>query len=151
MAQPPWKKLAAELQSEGIESRYLARVQARVTPEERLEHVIAHLVQNALDATVDSGRVTVRLFRDRAHAVVEVADTGVGMSPEFVRDKLFKPFATTKPAGMGIGVYESSQYLAGIGGQMAIESAPGTGTRVRVQLPAGDAAAASAATWKDVA
>ena len=119
--------------------------------EERLEHVIAHLVQNALDATVDGGRVTVRLFRDGAHAVVEVADTGVGMSPEFVRDKLFKPFATTKASGMGIGVYESSQYLAGIGGQMAIESAPGTGTRVRVQLPGGDAAAASAATWKDVA
>jgi putative PEP-CTERM system histidine kinase len=119
--------------------------------EERLEHVIAHLVQNALDATDGGGSVTVRLFRDGAHAAVEVADTGIGMSPEFVRDKLFKPFATTKAAGMGIGVYESSQYLAGIGGQMTIDSAPGAGTRVRVRLPAGDAAAAPAGTWKDVA
>jgi len=73
------------------------------------------------------------------------------MSPEFVRDKLFKPFATTKAAGMGIGVYESSQYLAGIGGQITIDSAPGAGTRVRVRLPAGDAAAEPAGTWKDVA
>jgi len=119
--------------------------------EERLEHVIGHIVQNALDATAGGGSVTVRLFRDGAHAEVEVADTGAGMSPEFVRDKLFKPFATTKAAGMGIGVYESSQYVAGIGGQMAIESVPGAGTRVRVRLPAGDAGAAPAATWKDVA
>ncbi len=73
------------------------------------------------------------------------------MSPEFVRDKLFKPFATTKPAGMGIGVYESSQYLAGIGGQIAVDSAPGAGTRVRVLLPAGDDADAPAKAWKDVA
>ncbi|HYQ99366.1 MAG TPA: XrtA/PEP-CTERM system histidine kinase PrsK, partial [Casimicrobiaceae bacterium] len=119
--------------------------------EERLEHVIGHLVQNALDATAGGGRVTVRLARDGAFAALEVADTGTGMSAEFVRDKLFKPFATTKAAGMGIGVYESSQYLAGIGGQIAIDSAPGAGTRVRVRLPAGDDAAVTAGTWKDVA
>jgi putative PEP-CTERM system histidine kinase len=119
--------------------------------EERLEHVIGHLVQNALDATADGGRVTVRLARDGRFAAIEVVDTGPGMSPEFVRDKLFKPFATTKPAGMGIGVYESSQYLAGIGGQMAIDTAPGKGTRVRVLMPAGDDAEVPAKAWKDVA
>lgn len=119
--------------------------------EERLEHVIGHVVQNALDATADGGRVTVRVARDGARAAIEVADTGAGMSPEFVRDKLFKPFATTKPAGMGIGVYESSQYLSGIGGQLAIDTAPGAGTRVRVLLPPADEAAAPARAWKDVA
>ncbi len=52
-----------------------------------------------------------------------------------MRDRLFKPFETTKSAGMGIGVYESSQYVAGLGGQILIDSTPGVGTRVRVLLP----------------
>jgi len=119
--------------------------------EERLEHVIGHLLQNALDATAAEGRVTVRLFLDGRFAAIEVADTGPGMSPEFVRDKLFKPFATTKAAGMGIGVYESSQYVTGIGGKMTIDTALGAGTRVRVLLPAADVAEAPANAWKDVA
>ena len=79
--------------------------------EDRLEHVIGHLVQNAQDATAERGEVSVRLFRESRTAVIEIADTGIGMSPEFIRDRLFKPFETTKTAGMGIGVYESSQYV----------------------------------------
>ncbi len=106
--------------------------------EDRLEHVIGHLVQNAIDATEDGGAVGVRLYADGKFATVEVNDTGVGMSPAFVRERLFKPFQTTKPAGMGIGVYESSQYVAGIGGNLTIDSEPGQGTRVRVRLPLSD-------------
>lgn len=103
--------------------------------EDRLEHVIAHLVQNAIDATGKEGRVLVRLHRDGGLAVIDVNDTGTGMSPEFIRERLFRPFETTKPAGMGIGVYESSQYVAGLGGRILIDSQPGQGTRVRVELP----------------
>jgi putative PEP-CTERM system histidine kinase len=112
--------------------------------EERLEHVVGHLVQNALDATANGGRVAVRVSREGDFARVEVADTGAGMTPEFVRDRLFKPFATTKPAGMGIGVYESSQYLAAMGGRIEVDTAPGAGTRMRVFVPASDTAAARA-------
>jgi len=119
--------------------------------EDRLEHVIGHLVQNALDATVEGGSVSVRLGRDERYAVVEVVDTGVGMSPEFVRQRLFRPFETTKKAGMGIGVYESLQYVVGIGGQLLVDSAPGTGTRVRVMLPLADGASAASAPMKEVA
>jgi putative PEP-CTERM system histidine kinase len=119
--------------------------------EDRLEHVIGHLVQNALDATTESGSVSVRLGRDKRYAVVEVVDTGVGMSSEFVRQRLFKPFETTKKAGMGIGVYESLQYVVGIGGQLLVDSAPGTGTRVRVMLPLADGASAASAPMKEVA
>ncbi len=79
--------------------------------------------------------MTVRVGREGAFACVEVRDTGVGMTPEFVRERLFKPFETTKATGMGIGVYESSQYVSGLGGRIVIESAPGAGTRVRVLLP----------------
>ncbi len=106
--------------------------------EDRLDHVIGHLVQNAVDATASGGSVTVRLVREPPFAVVEVMDTGVGMTPEFVRDRLFKPFETSKAGGLGIGVYESSQYVTALGGQLLVDSAPRAGTRVRVLLPSGD-------------
>ena len=112
--------------------------------EDRLDHVIGHLVQNALDATAESGSVLVRLGREDSHAVVEVVDTGIGMTPEFVRDRLFKPFETSKPAGMGIGVYESAQYVNALGGQIFIDSEPNVGTRVRLILASGDASATPA-------
>jgi len=118
--------------------------------EDRLEHVIGHLVQNALDATVARGNVSVRLRRDEDNAVLEVADTGVGMSPEFVRQRLFKPFETTKTAGMGIGVYESSQYVMGLGGQLLVDSTPGIGTRVSVLLPLADGASAASSLLREV-
>ncbi len=105
--------------------------------EDRLERVIGHLVQNGFDAAVDRPpQVIVRVFRDDGHAVVEVADNGVGMTPEFIRDQLFKPFRSGKASGMGIGAYESQQYVASLGGRMEVQSEPGKGTRVRVLLPA---------------
>jgi signal transduction histidine kinase len=111
--------------------------------EDRLEHVIGHLVQNALDATAGGGEVAVSLGCDERFATIDVVDTGVGMTPEFVRERLFRPFETTKKTGMGIGVYESSQYIAGLGGQILVESKPNAGTRVRVLLPLGKTTSAS--------
>jgi signal transduction histidine kinase len=112
--------------------------------EDRLEHVIGHLIQNGLDATSGEGRVTVRLRREDDAVVIEVADCGVGMSQEFVRHQLFKPFQTTKNTGMGIGVYESSQYVTELGGRLLVDSKPNAGTLVRVFLPlAGEAVSAS--------
>jgi signal transduction histidine kinase len=112
--------------------------------EERLERVIGHLVQNGFDAAGDTAQVTVRVFRDGGHAVVEVADNGVGMTPEYIRDHLFKPFQSSKTSGMGIGAYESQQYVTSLGGRMEVASEPGAGTRVRVLLPALRPAGASA-------
>ena len=119
--------------------------------EDRLKHVIGHLVQNAQDATAERGEVSVRLFPDGRMAVIEIADTGVGMSPDFIRDRLFKPFETTKASGMGIGVYESSHYVTGLGGQIAIDSTPNVGTRVRILLPLAGAAAAPEGSLREVA
>jgi putative PEP-CTERM system histidine kinase len=112
--------------------------------EDRLEHVIGHLVQNALDATAERGEVRVQIRREGALAMVEVCDSGHGMAPEFVRERLFKPFETTKPSGMGIGVYESAQYVKSIGGDIRVDSGPGTGTSVRVMLPSADGDGAAA-------
>jgi putative PEP-CTERM system histidine kinase len=114
--------------------------------EDRLDHVIGHLVQNALDATAGGGSVNVRLRSEEAFVILEVADTGVGMTAEFVRDRLFKPFETTKAGGMGIGVYESTQYVQSLGGRIDVDSTPGAGTRVRLSLPALGHAPASQAS-----
>jgi putative PEP-CTERM system histidine kinase len=119
--------------------------------EDRLEHVIGHLLQNAIDATVGGGGVSVRLYGEDGFAVIEVSDTGIGMSSEFVRERLFKPFQTTKKAGMGIGVYESVQYISGLGGKILVDSTVKVGTRVRVLLPLGDSATAPSAPLKEVA
>jgi len=80
--------------------------------------------------------VVVRVYREASQGVVEVSDNGVGMTPEFIRDRLFKPFQSSKESGMGIGAYESQQYVAGLGGRMDVVSEPGVGTRLRVVLPA---------------
>ena len=106
--------------------------------EERIERVVGHLVQNALDATESSGtsgKVWVKLFRNGGQAMIEVGDTGTGMDPQFIRERLFKPFQTTKPTGMGIGAYESQQYVHELGGKLLVESVIGSGTRFTVQLP----------------
>ena len=102
---------------------------------ERLERVIGHLVQNSLDATPADGKVWIRLSASEDTAVIEVGDTGHGMSPEFIRERLFKPFDSTKSAGMGIGAYESAQYVAELGGRVSVESKENSGTIVKVHLP----------------
>ena len=66
---------------------------------------------------------------------VVVEDTGCGMSADFLRERLSRPFQTTKASGMGIGVFETRQYLKEIGGGVHFESEPGRGTRVTLELP----------------
>jgi putative PEP-CTERM system histidine kinase len=103
--------------------------------EERIERVIGHLVQNALDATPPDGKVWIEIGREGSMAVVQVGDTGRGMPADFVRERLFKPFQTTKQAGMGIGAYESRQYVQELGGDIRVESKENSGTRFEIKLP----------------
>ena len=106
--------------------------------QDRVERIVGHIVHNAFDATVAAepgDRVWLKLWRDAGSACIEVGDTGCGMAPEFVRERLFKPFHTTKEAGMGIGAYESFQYVRELGGTIDVDSAPGAGTRVTIRLP----------------
>ncbi|MDR3299171.1 MAG: PEP-CTERM system histidine kinase PrsK [Candidatus Accumulibacter sp.] len=103
--------------------------------EDRVERVIGHVVQNALDATEQGGQVRVRMEKRDGNAAVLVRDTGHGMSPEFLRERLFKPFQTTKPAGMGIGAYESFQYVHELGGKISVDSEVNVGTQVSLLLP----------------
>lgn len=102
---------------------------------ERLERVIGHLVNNALDATAPELRVWLKVDRFGSHARVEVGDQGVGMATAFVQERLFRPFQTTKSAGMGIGAYESFQYVQELGGRVSVDSEEGRGTVITVLLP----------------
>jgi putative PEP-CTERM system histidine kinase len=99
-----------------------------------LERVVAHWVQNAFDASAAEPEVVVRAVREEDGVLIEVTDRGKGMTAEFVRERLFKAFQTTKETGMGIGAFESQQYVQKIGGRIEVESAPGEGTRVRIRL-----------------
>ena len=106
-----------------------------VCHEQRFERVVGHLVQNAMDATREGGNVRIGVFAEDRYAVLEVRDTGCGMSEAFVREQLFRPFQTTKPTGMGIGAFETAQYVKEMGGRIEADSRQGSGTRIKVILP----------------
>jgi putative PEP-CTERM system histidine kinase len=103
---------------------------------DRMTSVMENLIQNAQDATVDDGRVTVSLDCKDHEVDILVEDNGCGMDTAFVRERLFRPFDTTKgDTGMGIGAYECKEYVNSLGGEIRIESEPGNGTRMHVILP----------------
>ena len=102
---------------------------------ERLERIVGHLIQNAIEATGSNGKVAVRLARQETWAVVEVEDNGQGMSEEFVREHLFRPFVSTKSAGMGIGVFEAREYIHELGGRLEVLSTLDIGTTFRLYIP----------------
>lgn len=106
---------------------------------ERFGAIIGHIIRNAQDATQDDGRIMVRLFRRADRAIIEVQDTGAGMDREFIKNRLFKPFDSTKgKSGMGIGVYESRDYVHKLGGDIEVISRVGEGTTFRIRLPISD-------------
>lgn len=102
---------------------------------EKLSRVIGHIVQNAIEATPYNGHVGVTLRREDGGAVIEVEDTGCGMDETFIRERLFRPFASTKGTGMGIGAYECREYIQELGGQVLVRSRVGQGTRFTLRLP----------------
>ncbi|MEZ5571790.1 MAG: PEP-CTERM system histidine kinase PrsK [Halioglobus sp.] len=103
---------------------------------ERLQTVFGHLVQNAQEASDKNGKVLIRTLRDSNSAVVEIEDNGVGMDENFIRNRLFKPFDSTKGlTGMGIGAFESRDFIRSIGGNISVQSTPGQGSIFRVRIP----------------
>ncbi len=103
---------------------------------EQLGTVFGHLIQNAQEATANDGRIEVRLFRRGEQAIIEIEDTGTGMEADFISERLFKPFDSTKGlTGMGIGVFESREYIRSLDGDIQVESTPGQGSLFRILLP----------------
>ncbi|MDL2353684.1 MAG: PEP-CTERM system histidine kinase PrsK [Pseudomonadota bacterium] len=102
---------------------------------ERLERVVGHLIQNAIEATARDGRVDIELTRHADAVLIRISDTGEGMSEDFIRERLFKPFESTKSAGMGIGVFESLEYVRELGGTLEVSSVESRGTVFSITLP----------------
>jgi putative PEP-CTERM system histidine kinase len=104
---------------------------------EQLTNVLTHVIQNAQEAMKGGdAAVTVTLFERNHRAVIEIRDRGHGMTEEFIRRRLFKPFETTKgSSGMGIGAYQAREIVRGLGGDLDVVSEPGKGTVVTISLP----------------
>ena len=109
----------------------------------RLEQALSHLIQNAIDASPPAEPVTLTTVRRGAEAGIEVADKGPGMSVDFVRGSLFRPFASTKSGGFGVGAYEARAIVSAMGGRIGIVTAPGEGTRMTIWLPCAEAGTAN--------
>ncbi len=95
-----------------------------------------HLIRNAQDATKETGFIDVSLSTDNNTATIVIADDGCGMSPEFIRERLFRPFDSTRGSqSMGIGAYQAREYVRQLGGQIDVSSRVGEGTRFEIRLP----------------
>ena len=102
---------------------------------ERLLMALYHAIRNAQDATARDGDVVIDVGADDRVCTIVVWDTGEGMDAAFIRDRLFKPFDSTKGTqGMGIGAYQIRETLRAIGGEMQVESTPGSGTSIILKI-----------------
>ena len=106
---------------------------------EALEQALIHLVQNAIDVSEPGMPVFLDVAGEGLRGAIDVVDSGKGMTPEFVRTGLFKPFVSSKAGGFGIGAFEARELVKAMGGRIAVESREGLGTRFSVVLPLADA------------
>lgn len=136
-------KVAIEVRSECADRSPIPEVDVRAQPvwvnvdRDRLVNAITHLVRNAQDATPPDGTIRLEVTRERSDVVITVADTGCGMDASFVRDRLFRPFDSTKGAkGMGVGAYQVRHLVRLAGGDVDVTSEPQGGTVFRLRIPA---------------
>ncbi len=103
----------------------------------RMRRALENLIDNAIQAMPDGGKLTVRTYRDGKDCVIEVSDTGVGI-PDDVIDQIFRPYFTTKPNGTGLGLSQVERTVRAHGGHIDVESQPDKGTTFRIYLPIRD-------------
>jgi putative PEP-CTERM system histidine kinase len=109
---------------------------------EKMVAILGHLVQNAQEATEESGLVKIKVEKMNREVVIKIIDSGCGMDEKFIQQRLFKPFDTTKGnAGMGIGVYEAREYIIQQSGTIRVESRLAQGTTFIINLPDADLSA----------
>jgi signal transduction histidine kinase len=108
-----------------------------------LEQAVGHLVQNAVEASPGGEPVIVRVAQRGSSVLVTIADQGCGMDGDFIRNRLFQPFASTKADGFGIGSFEARSLIAAMGGRLSVDSRPGHGTTFTITLAASPASTAT--------
>jgi len=102
---------------------------------QQLRSVVTNLLINARDAVGESGRIRVETEARNGWITLLVVDDGCGMSPEFVRDSLFRPFKTTKKKGLGIGMFQTKAIVEAHHGRLRVQSEAGKGTAFQMALP----------------
>jgi len=123
------KRLLHTLESNEIEDLTVMADPARV------EQILGHLIQNAIDASAKDQPITIDARRRDLSVAIGVSDQGTGMSNEFIRTQLFKPFSSTKQGGFGIGAYEARALAQAMNGRLEVESTVGVGSRFTLILP----------------
>ena len=103
--------------------------------EHSIYKVVLNLLINALEAMSGKGRLHINAKTDGQRVAISIVDNGQGMSKEFVRNSLFKPFTTTKKKGLGIGLYQCKTIVVAHGGSINVESQEGHGTTFTVKFP----------------
>lgn len=143
-----------ELQAQ-VPSRIRVETRLDWTPDvrvnsEQLRSVLHNLVLNSIEAIHAEGTIQVETFQENGQAVLAVTDTGSGMTKEFIQHTLARPFETTKPRGLGIGLYQCRHLIHGFGGTLTVESEEGKGTRMVVRLPTEAGSRLLAGTLREV-
>jgi putative PEP-CTERM system histidine kinase len=103
-----------------------------------LEQALGHLLQNAFEACSAALPVVVRVDGSGDQVAITISDKGVGMDSDFVRNRLFQPFSSSKSGGFGIGAFEARSLIDAMGGRLTVESQPGRGTTFTILLPAAE-------------
>jgi len=102
---------------------------------QQLQSVLTNLLLNARDAVGMNGRITVATTRRGEWVALSVSDNGCGMTEQFIKHSLFRPFRSTKKKGLGIGMFQSKTIVEAHHGKIHVESELGVGTTFRVMLP----------------
>jgi putative PEP-CTERM system histidine kinase len=111
---------------------------------DELASALEHAIRNAQDATPALGIVRIALRLEGGRVTVTITDNGAGMDAQFLRERLFRCFDTTKgSAGMGIGAYQTREYVRSLGGRVDVQSTPGRGTRFAITLPVSESRVAN--------
>jgi putative PEP-CTERM system histidine kinase len=121
----------AELQTD------LGDIPSIAADRDQIEKVVSNLLINAFEALDQGGSIAIKTETDADNVIVSVSDNGPGMSPEFIKTELFKPFKSTKKKGLGVGLYQCKSIVEAHGGRIEVESQEGKGSTFRVILPAG--------------
>ena len=101
---------------------------------ELLHRAISNLVLNAIDAMPQGGTLTLRTRYESGKALIEVADTGPGLTPK-EHEQIFTPYYTNKPQGTGLGLAIVQSVVSDHGGTIRVQSEPGRGSRFVIELP----------------
>ncbi len=141
-AEPRSVKVAELIQSTIEKKRLLHNVESNQIDDltvfadpARVDQILGHLIQNAIDASAEDEPITINARRRDLSVAIEVCDRGTGMSNEFIRTQLFKPFASSKQGGFGIGAYEARELARAMNGRLEVESKEGVGSRFTLILP----------------